>query len=107
MPGRGAARVLPNEHSTWHGVVFAIYCRGPAAGAAPRPTPARWCFARLPQIDSTPAHHALPRRKSERALEAFCVGRPYLGIDYARRPVAVERAEHLLGGDAAHIGARF
>ena len=41
------------------------------------------------------------------ALEALGVGRPYLGIDQARRPLAVERVENLLGGDLAHVHPRF
>src|SRR6266851_5261138 len=50
---------------------------------------------------------ALPRRKSERPLETSGVVRPNLGIDEARRPLAVEGIENLLGGDPAHIFPRF
>src|SRR5260370_6955372 len=50
---------------------------------------------------------ALPRRKSERPLETSGVVRPDLGIDEARRPLAVEGIENLLGGDPAHIFPRF
>src|ERR1700694_6234544 len=38
----------------------------------------------------------LPRRKSERSFETLGVVRPDLGIDEARRPLAIEGVEHLL-----------
>ena len=44
---------------------------------------------------------------AESARKALAVMRPDLGIDDARRPLAVERVQHLLGGDAAHVLARF
>jgi len=49
----------------------------------------------------------LPRRKPKRPLETSAVGGPYLGVDDARRPLAVERIEDLLGGNLAHVRARF
>src|SRR5882757_11132428 len=49
----------------------------------------------------------LSRRKPEGPLETPGVGRPYFGVDDARRPLAVERVENLLGRDPAHVLARF
>src|ERR1700730_7131185 len=40
-------------------------------------------------------------------LEPFRVVRPDLGVDDARRPLAVERVENLLGRDPAHVLARL
>src|SRR6478609_2178882 len=54
--------------------------------------------------------HSLARslgRESERLREPLGIGRPYLRIDDAGRPLAVERHDQLLGGDSAHIGARL
>src|ERR1700760_4489071 len=45
----------------------------------------------------------LTRRHPEGPREALAVMRPDLGIDDPRRPLAVERAEHLLGRDAPHV----
>src|ERR1017187_806387 len=47
------------RNSTLHGVVFAIFCRGPAAGATPRPWRHIVGASRLRRIDSTPTHHVL------------------------------------------------
>src|SRR5689334_2544581 len=47
------------------------------------------------------------RRHAERARKSLAVMRPDLGIDDARRSLAVERVENLLGGDAAHVLARL
>src|SRR5512132_1178379 len=47
------------------------------------------------------------RPKAEGLLESFRVRRPYLRIDNAGRALAVKRHHELLGGDAAHIGARL
>ena len=47
------------------------------------------------------------RREAERLFEPLDVGRPDLRVNDARRPLAVERIQHLLGGDPAHILARF
>src|SRR6516225_10081204 len=56
--------------------------------------------------DSQPP--ALPLRpKPEGLLEPLGIGRPHLRIDDAGRALAVERHDELLGGDAAHIGARL
>ncbi|GCC49516.1 hypothetical protein chiPu_0033857, partial [Chiloscyllium punctatum] len=41
----------------------------------------------------------LPRHEPERLLEPFRIHRPYLGIDDARRALAVECIEDLFGGD--------
>src|ERR1700729_4511248 len=49
----------------------------------------------------------LRRGKSESALETLHIMRPHLGVDHARRPLAVERAKNLLGGNPAHIGSRL
>src|SRR3981081_823794 len=49
----------------------------------------------------------LSRRKPEGPLETPGVGRPYFGVDDARRTLAVERVENLLGRDPAHVLARF
>ena len=49
----------------------------------------------------------LPRRKPKSPLEAPGVIRPYLGVDDARRPLAIERVQKLLGGDPAHVLPRF
>src|SRR5438270_9087441 len=55
-----------------------------------------------------PRNHApLPRRHAERLLEALGIARPNVGIDDAWRALAVERLQHLLGGDAAHVPARL
>src|SRR5947209_16634076 len=50
---------------------------------------------------------SLPRRHSERVLEALRINRPDLRIDDARRALAVDRIQNLLGGDAAHVLARL
>src|SRR4051794_30839963 len=49
----------------------------------------------------------LPRRHAKGLLEALGIARPDLGIDDARRALAVERIKHLFGGDAAHVLARL
>src|ERR1700744_2980378 len=49
----------------------------------------------------------LPRRKPKRLLEPLHVMRPDFGVDDARRALAVEGVEHLLGGDPAHVLAGF
>ena len=45
----------------------------------------------------------LRRRKAESPLETPGIAGPDLGVDDARRPLAVERVEKLLGGDPAHV----
>src|ERR1700719_3311029 len=45
----------------------------------------------------------LCRRKPEHPRKALGIVRPDLGVDDARRPLAVERVEHLLGGYPAHV----
>src|SRR2546428_405535 len=70
------------------------------------PPPGRWrrkggcrpcaCFLELPL-----------RPEPEGLLEPFGISRPHLRIDDAGRALAVERHDELLGGNAAHIGARF
>src|SRR5215216_8109829 len=47
------------------------------------------------------------RRKPKRALEPPGVGRPHLGVNDARRSLAVQRGENLFGGDFAHIDPGF
>ena len=47
------------------------------------------------------------RRKAEGALEALDIEWPDLRVDQARRALAVERSEQLLGGDASHVDARL
>src|SRR4051794_19221641 len=47
------------------------------------------------------------RRKAERLLESRRVARPDLRIERALDRPAVERRDHLFGGKAAHIFARF
>src|ERR1700682_562548 len=64
-------------------------------------------LAKIPRAARCAGPKPLPRRKSERPLETLGVVRPDLGIDEARRPLAVEGIEHLLGGDPAHIFPRF
>src|SRR5262249_56753793 len=54
------------------------------------------CFPELPL-----------RPKPEGLLEPLGISRPHLRIDDAGRALAVERHDQLLGGDAAHIGARL
>src|SRR5258708_32562065 len=44
---------------------------------------------------------------SERPLEPFCVVRPDLGVNDARRPLAVEGIDDLFGGDPAHVFPRL
>src|SRR5262245_18433268 len=46
------------------------------------------------------------RLKSEGRLEPLRIGRPHPRVDDPRRALAVERHDELLGGDAAHVGAR-
>src|ERR1700759_1798031 len=48
-------------------------------------------------------HQGLFRRHAKGARKSLAVMRPDLGIDDPRRPLAVERVEDLLGGDAAHV----
>src|SRR6266550_3116436 len=48
------------RHSTLHGVVFAIFCRGPAVGGRAVSGAHQIVGAsRLRRIDLTPTHHAL------------------------------------------------
>src|SRR4051794_31351750 len=49
----------------------------------------------------------LSRREPESALETFGISGPYLAVDDARRPLAVERVKHLLRGDPAHVLPRL
>src|SRR4051794_33510042 len=49
----------------------------------------------------------LRRGKPESPLEAFGIAGPNYRVNDARRPLAVERIEHLLGGNPAHVGSRF
>src|SRR5260370_8716615 len=49
----------------------------------------------------------LGRRKPKSPLETPGVIAPNLGVDDARRPLAVERIENLLGGNHGHVFARF
>src|SRR6185437_2721926 len=49
----------------------------------------------------------LLRGHAEGSGKALAVMRPDLGVDDARRPLAVERIQNLLGGDAAHVFARL
>src|SRR3979409_217096 len=44
-------------------------------------------------------------REPECLLEPLGIARPHLRIDDARRALAIERHDQLLGGDPAHIGA--
>src|ERR1700687_804431 len=48
-----------------------------------------------------------PWRTPERLLEPLRISWPHLRIDDARRALAVERHDELLGGDPAHIGTRL
>src|SRR6267143_4330595 len=73
---RSAAGVLrAGVHSTLHGVVFAIFCPGPAVhrrtGAMPGPGHEIVGASRFTgRIDPTPTHHALARRLTWRFAPA-------------------------------------
>src|SRR5712671_5930615 len=67
-PGRSAAGVLrAGVHSTLHGVVFAIFCPGPAVHRRRdgMPGPGQ-CLALTGRIDPVPTHHALGLAEARR-----------------------------------------
>src|SRR3954468_1832637 len=67
-----------------------------------------YCFhPRNQRSEHGQTSRALPGRHAKGLLEALGIARPDLGIDDARRAFAVERLQHLLGGDAAHVLARL
>src|SRR6266581_3839961 len=89
--------------------MYASSGRRPAVDLLPWSTPQRSKLS--PRISAAVSAQAaakrLFRRKSERPLEPLGVGRPDIRIDDARRPLAVERVEDLLGGDLAHVDPGF
>src|SRR6266550_678731 len=58
-------------------------------------------------VSSTDDFAATLRREPERLLEARRVAQPDLRIEHAGDGLAVERREHLIGRNAAHVLARL
>src|SRR6516165_3350891 len=79
---------------SWKPKAAAVLLQGSAVAREKSSPPARAPGKRRP---------ALSRRDAEGLPEAFGIVGPDLGIDDARRPLAVERIEDLLGGDTAHV----